>query len=308
MYANQMRQTPVMANLVTLINKYVKTDSEVPILVRSCGQPNAFYIPSRREIVLCYDLLVESQVNLQRTYGSNIAFGELMQGVYAETAFILLHEVGHHLIHEYELPVLGREEDAADKIAAYILLASGGEVVLKRSVSFFATRQKGVLAQIFQGEHNYSDTHGLPQQRLANLVCWGYGKSPREFDELVQPAKLTPDRLRRCGREYDYMARDINSLLGSRVVASQSSQAIRSTPTSADQCTSCHKPSEYGVGPSLSTIANKYSDDQISSTLAKKLQRGSTGAWGAVPAPAMPHIQDQEIGELSKWIATYRYQ
>jgi hypothetical protein len=37
--------------------------------------------------------------------------------------FVLLHEVGHVQIHEMGLPVLGREEDAADGYASIMMLA-----------------------------------------------------------------------------------------------------------------------------------------------------------------------------------------
>lgn len=317
-YANQMRQTSVMTNLVELINKYVKTERDVPILARSCGQPNAFYIPSKREIVLCYEVMVESQKNLQRAYGGQITDSQLNQTVYSEVAFLLLHEVGHHLIHEYALPVLGREEDAADKIAAYVFLASGGESVLKRSVMFFATRSRGVLSQIFQGSHDYSDTHGLPQQRLANLVCWGYGKSPREFAQLTQPAKLQVDRLRRCGKEYQLMERDITALLGDQLVPTtrvgdspaiarpESGLASSNSSAKTNQCMQCHKPHEGSVGPSLSTLAARYSDTELEGVLERKVRQGVQGVWGQVPAPPMNDVQAGEIKLLVDWIASYR--
>jgi len=312
-FANHIRQTDVMNNLVLLFNKYVKVDREVPIIARSCGQANAFYYPTRREIVLCYDLMTESQALLSR---QGLSGGDLASGVYAETAFILLHEVGHHLINEFELPVLGREEDAADKIAAYILLASGGDEVLLRAMSFFGNRQRGVFGQVLQGEHDYSAAHGLPQQRLANLACWGYGKSPENFVRAVQAAKLSTTRLRRCEGEYQAMQRDIDALLGDRLItrASVSTHANASgnnrlrwnALANDNQCVACHKPREYSIGPSLTAMAQRYQPDEIRAVLARKLASGGVGVWGGVPAPAMPNISDADVGELSRWVASHR--
>ena len=45
-------------------------------------------------------------------------FGKQLAAV---DAFILVHEFGHALIHAFELPVLGREEDAADAVATVFL-------------------------------------------------------------------------------------------------------------------------------------------------------------------------------------------
>jgi Putative metallopeptidase len=39
--------------------------------------------------------------------------------------FVFLHETSHALIHEMELPVLGREEDAADAFASITMLKVG---------------------------------------------------------------------------------------------------------------------------------------------------------------------------------------
>src|SRR5690606_1275490 len=36
--------------------------------------------------------------------------------------FVLYHEMAHLLVHQLELPVLGREEDAADNVATWMLL------------------------------------------------------------------------------------------------------------------------------------------------------------------------------------------
>jgi hypothetical protein len=45
--------------------------------------------------------------------------------VVGNTLFVLLHEMGHVLIADMKLPVLGREEDAADTFAALAMLKIG---------------------------------------------------------------------------------------------------------------------------------------------------------------------------------------
>ena len=44
------------------------------------------------------------------------ASAEQLRFVTTNSEFTLLHEMGHLLIHELQLPVLGREEDAADQL------------------------------------------------------------------------------------------------------------------------------------------------------------------------------------------------
>ena len=45
--------------------------------------------------------------------------------VVGNTLVLLLHEMGHVLVHQMNLPVLGREEDAADTYAALTMLRIG---------------------------------------------------------------------------------------------------------------------------------------------------------------------------------------
>src|SRR5437763_1184425 len=53
---------------------------------------------------------------------------ELVKFVVGNTLFALVHEFGHTAISEMGLPVLGREEDAADSFAAVIGLVMGTEM------------------------------------------------------------------------------------------------------------------------------------------------------------------------------------
>jgi len=316
--ATHMRQSGTLENFTTLINRAIVTPREVPVIARACGVANAFYSPDRREITLCYELLVDSEKNLRRTMGNRYNDAQYMQVLYSELAFVLLHEMGHHLIHEYSVPVLGREEDAADKIASYIFLTSGGEKVMKRSLMFFATNPTSLMGLVLNGSSHYGDEHGLSEQRLANLVCWGFGKDPNEFGPLAASAKLPQSQLARCRDEYEKMVRDIPNLLGTKVVTSnipsRSSQspaggvALAEAPSAAktNQCTACHAADRRMVGPSLKEMAGRYSADELTTVLAKKVRLGSAGVWGAVPAPAMAGVDSQSVSQLASWISTYK--
>lgn len=317
-FASHMRQTGSLENLVALINRAVTTPSEIPVIARPCGVANAFYSPDRREITLCYELLVDSEKSLRRTMGNRYNDTQYLQVLHSELAFVLLHEIGHHLIHEYSVPVLGREEDAADKIASYIFLTSGGEKVMKHSLMFFATNPTSLIGLALNGSAHYGDEHGLNEQRLANLVCWGFGKDSNEFGPLASAAKVPQSRLVRCRDEYEKMVRDIPNLLGSKVVtsniSSRSSQAatggvaMADAPSSAkaNQCTSCHAADRRMIGPSLKEMAEKYNTDELATALAKKVRQGSSGVWGPVPAPAMTGVDSRTISMLASWISTYK--
>jgi hypothetical protein len=101
---------------------------------------------------------------------------ELGERVGAVNSFILEHEFGHALIANYELPVLGKEEDAADSIATVLLLKAG------------------------EGA-DYADNHSLDLQRAFDILCWVAGSSEQSFEEVAELEALPESRLASCPGE-----------------------------------------------------------------------------------------------------------
>jgi hypothetical protein len=123
--------------------------------------------------------------------------------------FTLLHEVGHALVHDLELPVLGREEDAADRFAAAYLLAGQSERALWGLTS---------AAQFFhelgsRSANSMWDQHSSDRQRYGDLVCQLYGASPRSYAKYFGASVLPGERAARCGAEYRLSVGGWNALL-----------------------------------------------------------------------------------------------
>jgi cytochrome c551/c552 len=255
-WAQQIRSSGSIQNLVTMFNRIIVIPKEVPIVVRSCGAANAYYRPSGPEIVLCYELFLQTEASLQRAALYGMTRDQLAKAIHAEMAFVLLHEIGHHLIDEFQLPVLGREEDAADQIASFVLLTTGGDQILARSLSFFANRRADAFEIFLRGSEQYGAQHGLPEQRLANQVCWGLGKNPQLFAQAAITVKLPQSRVARCRGEFERMDRDIRSLLGDRfrptALARSSAPSLKQAPSpeglSHPGFTSVPAPTSPGVG------------------------------------------------------------
>jgi hypothetical protein len=104
---------------------------------------------------------------------------QLVEFVVRNTLFAMAHEMGHGLINEMNMPVLGREEDAADSFAIVNALKMG---------STFSERvlQEAAKGLVFSAEHDkkqgnalaFYDEHGLDPQRAYNIVCFMYGSNP----------------------------------------------------------------------------------------------------------------------------------
>jgi len=113
--------------------------------------------------------------------------------------FVLAHEVGHALISVFELPVLGREEDAADSLATVLALKMANpfadRVVINAARSWFLSAQRDKKAGNLTPSY---DEHGLDLQRAYNIVCLMVGAEPDKFTALANEVKLPTERQAAC--------------------------------------------------------------------------------------------------------------
>lgn len=112
----------------------------------------------------------------------------------------LYHEMGHALIDQLDLPVLGQEEDAADMLA--VVLAHGlweedyaRRVAAATALSFLLSSQEG-------NETSYWDVHGPDEQRYYNTVCLFYGANPEGRADFAELFELPEDRAALCPEEF----------------------------------------------------------------------------------------------------------
>jgi Putative metallopeptidase len=182
-----------------LIASEINLPQDITIVLTDCGQANAAYMEDKHEIVLCSELTNESfQVLLKNGHSKEKA---LKEAIFA-SVFFALHEAGHMVAKELNLPVVGREEDAVDQFAAFFLLSNdssetksiSGEIILSAAEVFALTSTE-------PGIHEYQDEHGLSQQRAFSLICILYGENPEEYSELVSKLDYTESRLGRCQLE-----------------------------------------------------------------------------------------------------------
>jgi len=127
----------------------------------------------------------------------------LTEFVIGNMLFVAAHEVGHGIIAEMDLIVLGREEDAADSFAIITALRVGNEfsqrVLVEAAKGWFLTDRrdnKGVNSLA------YYDEHSLDKQRAYQIVCLLVGHESGKFKELADETKLPEERQATCPRDY----------------------------------------------------------------------------------------------------------
>jgi putative metallopeptidase DUF4344 len=200
----------------------VRFKRDITLATVQCDVVNAFWNPNSQKLELCYELLADNEDNLipfvegrftlpngERLVPTvkGISRGEAVTGAFLGT---VMHELGHAVFDLQEVPVLGREEDAADQMAAFLLVQFGPQVA--RTTIKGAAADWDFTAQrwdwlIKNGKKQlYYDVHSLPAQRLYNYVCVAYGHLPDTFGDFVEQGLLPSARARNCANEYRQVA------------------------------------------------------------------------------------------------------
>lgn len=161
---------------------------------RECGQVNAYFSANDGSINLCYELVANLEDNAPRSVTPDGISPD--DAVVGALVGIMLHETGHAIFYMYHIPILGREEDAADQIAAFIMLQFGDQVAL--------TTVKGMLWFAHNmGAAPYSDVHSTPLQRFNAFLCTAYGAKPKLFQPFIDKKYLVLYRPQDCHRLYE---------------------------------------------------------------------------------------------------------
>ena len=184
---------------------------ELTLEVRGCnGRETAWYDDGRA--VFCYEYveLIQRHSPKVATPGG-VARGDAIVGAVLDT---ILHEAGHGVIDLLEIPVLGREEDAADFFSIYLMLQFPPEDA-RRLIQGIAFEMGSEARADFSEKPRpqmYAGPHAMNAQRHYNVLCLSYGANPALFGDAL-PAGLPPWRARYCGDEWSLLKRSFDKVV-----------------------------------------------------------------------------------------------
>jgi hypothetical protein len=187
--------------------------TELTIKTQGCnGLVNSWYDhtdSSAPTVHMCYELLRDILQKMpEETSPTGITPHDAVVGQFM---LWVLHELGHATFDLFQVPLLGREEDAADLFAGYIMLQFGKDQAHRwvEGASYAAHafmknyRQNPIVQRSLQA---YSSVHGLPEQRYYNFLCLAYGADPVLFADVLENEYLPKRRAGNCRYEYQTFA------------------------------------------------------------------------------------------------------
>ena len=174
-----------------------------------CGSANAFY--GRDTVTVCWEFL---ELTRSRAPKATTAHGVTVEdAIISGFVTVVLHEVSHAVFDQLQIPIMGREEDAADQLTGFVLLHFGRDLA-RRMIAAKAhlwdaagSRRRPLI------KNDYADTHGTEYQRFYNILCIAYGHDPDAFRDYVTNRILPKGRAARCRTEYRKMEHAFRTLL-----------------------------------------------------------------------------------------------
>jgi hypothetical protein len=180
------------------------------VSLKGCdGEADAWY--ENAAITICYEYISELWKNMPaQTTPAGTAPMDTVIGPLIDTT---MHEFAHAVFDMLNVPVLGREEDAADQVAAYVSLhwgkAEARRLIMGTAYAYGNEAEHAAPLSLKQ----FSDEHGTPAQRAYNVLCIAYGADPKLFGDLVSKGYLPEKRAEACGDEYEQIKEAFEELI-----------------------------------------------------------------------------------------------
>jgi hypothetical protein len=192
--------------IVSYINQTFKLKYSIALVI---GSGRVAYSDSEEKIIFMPFTFFEDA----RAHFTQAGKGALIESAVSDAFFhTVLHELGHLLIDMYDMPIVGREEDAVDALATALMIKSftNGASRVEHIAQLYGHEReqiKNLRKWDFMGEHS------LNIQRHYQMMCHVYGSDPEHYQKLKSRIGFTDDRARICIDEYQQISRGWSQLL-----------------------------------------------------------------------------------------------
>lgn len=203
----RLKPGKVLEGMAAGLNEMLILPHDVTLAGEQCDEVNAYYSPDEKKITMCYELVADGFTRYRDTAESEEENED--HGV-ANLVDTLYHELGHAVIDIYDLPALGKEDDAADQLSAYLMSQDkeDNSASVQTINYYFDSANDEDRAEL-----PFYDEHSMNEQRAFNYMCWIYGSDPKAYADWVGEDGLPEERAARCPGEYEKLANSWLKLL-----------------------------------------------------------------------------------------------
>ncbi len=200
----RLKEEDALPDMVQFINETVPFVEPVTLLIGADDGP--LFDPQTNEIWIPLEFLTEID---ERFVQSELAINKAERDNAVQDVLLhtLLHEIAHAIVAQFEIPTLGKEEDAADNLATVLLLEyfEDGDLIALNAADMFALEDQD--SDTFE-QADFWDEHSLNIQRYYTTICHVYGARPDDNESLIENEELSQERAERCIDEYAQVRAD----------------------------------------------------------------------------------------------------
>ncbi|RXJ73312.1 hypothetical protein CS022_09980 [Veronia nyctiphanis] len=194
---------PIADEFIALINKEFPLYK--PMIVRLGGGEGPHFDPEKMEIAVPFTFVTQVLQRFRSPDAEIEGYMTAKEATRHAVMHVLLHELGHALVYDHDIPILGKEEDAVDNFATLVMLWHQGAEETLASAELFALFDLEV--EEFSEAHFWGE-HSLDAQRATSVVCLVYGSDPDKYEYLMGEQQKENDREGHCQYEYESKSRN----------------------------------------------------------------------------------------------------
>lgn len=155
------------------------------LTIRYGGEEGPMYNPDTHTVHVPYSFIAESLDYFQKNDYQKRFGKEPHLGAIDTILHTLLHETGHALIADNNIPVLGKEEDAVDNLATLMMInyVEEGDYAAISAADMFAFESEN-RPDYYEVE-DYIGEHSFDLQRYFSTLCLIYGSDPEKHQKLL---------------------------------------------------------------------------------------------------------------------------
>jgi hypothetical protein len=197
--AGRMKKLLVLEELQQFLAA-LRLPKNMMITAKDCGAQTLAY-QAGGPVTICYDLIYLIEEQAKKIYPQDTGSQALV--VVGATIQALLHETAHGLFDVLQVPIWGREDDAADRLAALMMMQFGEDLEKVTIYGTTALFKSMANAEKTWTGSDFADTASPEAQRYYNYLCIAAGADLALFGGALVDGTIPTFRAGDCGYEYD---------------------------------------------------------------------------------------------------------
>jgi hypothetical protein len=176
-------QSQLLDHITEVIDTYFAFTS--PLDVHFGENDGPYFDPEENAVYIPYAFVSDSKRYFEKNdYESEYGVTE-MNAALDTLAHTIFHEVAHAYIMDQQIPILGKEEDAADNLATLMLIENieDGDIVAISAADMFAFESED--GPDYYDSLDYIGEHSFDLQRYFSTLCLVYGSDPEKHKHLL---------------------------------------------------------------------------------------------------------------------------